>query len=576
MSGRIRFKSTGGRIAFEEVESEEEYSVVKIKVSAENGVLSTVKIDWSIPCIGVLSQWNPMLDTNRCLMPDWSPVECRSRSVFGAPIQVHIGGRNENKCTVALADGKIPCKIRSGVYEETAEIRYKLELFFDENLKITEYETELLADRREIPFYDAIDGVRLWWENHGYRNTASPDFVKMPMYSTWYSMHQRLRTDELTEELRVASRYGMKAVIVDDGWQTGNNGRGYAYCGDWQPAESKIPDMRALVDAVHGMGMKYIMWYSVPFVGKNSAAYKKFDGKFLKICEDRWAILDPRCKSVRDYLADIYESAVREWDIDGLKLDFIDSFELPDKDLRTQDMDIISIEDALCALLDEVRERIRAVKPDAVIEFRQNYMGPAMLRYADMMRAADSPCDALRNRIFTVNLRLTSGRCAVHSDMLMWNMQDTPEGAAMQLINVFFAVPQISVRMCELGGAHAEMLAFYLGVWKKYRECILDGKLRAYNPEANYSMVTSETEEEIVVALYSRNYVALNKEYEKIVIINGSSDGSIIFSAPGGDYTANVYNCTGQKCISDMEVKTSFDIIDVPRMGMAELICRGI
>ena len=205
MSGRIRFESTGGRIAFEEVESEEEYSVVKIKVSAENGVLSTVKIDWSIPCIGVLSQWNPMLDTNRCLMPDWSPVECRSRSVFGAPIQVHIGGRNENKCTVALADGKIPCKIRSGVYEETAEIRYKLELFFDENLKITEYETELLADRREIPFYDAIDGVRLWWENHGYRNTASPDFVKMPMYSTWYSMHQRLRTDELTEELRVAT-----------------------------------------------------------------------------------------------------------------------------------------------------------------------------------------------------------------------------------------------------------------------------------------------------------------------------------------------------------------------------------
>ena len=36
--------------------------------------------------------------------------------------------------------------------------------------------------------------------------------------------------------------------------------------------------------------------------------------------------LDPRYKKVREYLSNLYESAVKEWDLDGLKLDFIDSF----------------------------------------------------------------------------------------------------------------------------------------------------------------------------------------------------------------------------------------------------------
>ena len=25
----------------------------------------------------------------------------------------------------------------------------------------------------------------------------------------------------------------MESIIVDDGWQTDDNNRGYAYCGDW-------------------------------------------------------------------------------------------------------------------------------------------------------------------------------------------------------------------------------------------------------------------------------------------------------------------------------------------------------
>ena len=62
----------------------------------------------------------------------------------------------------------------------------------------------------------------------------------------------------------------MKVLIVDDGWQTDDTNRGYAFCGDWQISPRRFPDMPAHVRRVHEMGLKYIVWYAVPFVGKKS------------------------------------------------------------------------------------------------------------------------------------------------------------------------------------------------------------------------------------------------------------------------------------------------------------------
>ena len=105
-----------------------------------------------------------------------------------------------------------------------------------------------------------------------------PDIAKHPMYSTWYSYHQNIDTEAVVAECKKAYELGMRAVIVDDGWQTDNSERGYAYCGDCMPAIKRIGDMKAFVDAVHSTGMKFILWYSVPFVGKYSEAWNKFKG----------------------------------------------------------------------------------------------------------------------------------------------------------------------------------------------------------------------------------------------------------------------------------------------------------
>jgi alpha-galactosidase len=267
----------------------------------------------------------------------------------------------------------------------------------------------------------------------------------------------------------------MDTVIGDDGWQTDDNSRGYAYCGDWEVAEGKIPDMKDFVDRIHATGMKIMIWYSVPFVGLHSKNYERFKDMLMDHTgnmRDYWS-MDPRYKEVRDFLVDTYAKAVKDWKLDGLKLDFIDSFQLHGKSLEYDARrDYQSLEEAIDALMTEVKEALTAINPEILIEFRQTYVGPAIRKYGNMLRVGDCPADAMLNRQDVVNLRLTSGETAVHSDMIMWHSDACVEAAAMQLVSVLFSVPQISMKIAKLREEHKKMLGFYLSIFDVLDELI--------------------------------------------------------------------------------------------------------
>ena len=61
--------------------------------------------------------------------------------------------------------------------------------------------------------------------------------------------------------------------------------------------------------------------------------------------------------------------------------------------------------------------------------------------------------------------------------MLMWNYSDTKEAVGIQLANILYSVPQISVKIDKLSEDHKKVLAFYLDLWRKNRATLLDGKL---------------------------------------------------------------------------------------------------
>ena len=114
-------------------------------------------------------------------------------------------------------------------------------------------------------------------------------------------------------------------------------------------------------------------------------------------------------------------------------------------------MDIQSLQDAVDIFMTSVINTLREIKPDILIEFRQNYIGPNMRKFGNMFRVGDCPCDYIENRMCLLDLRALMGNSAVHSDMLMWHKDESAEYDALQIIGIIFGVMQYSAFELHLG-----------------------------------------------------------------------------------------------------------------------------
>lgn len=561
--------NAGTRLWIEKEWAEGEILYAELRfVSAVAITPKAFSVTFSIPSVDMHSVWSPQTDANgmRKLGPNWKKKVTNSRFAHGLPVHSVLSAAGKNRITIAVSDVKTPLSIGTGISEERAELDCKVVFFTQITAPLCEYSAVLRLDMRDIPFYESIPHTVTWWEEeYGLRPMPVPEAAREAVDSLWYSFHQALDTETILKECRLHKPYGVKTVILDDGWQTENNNRGYAYCGDWELATAKIPDMRKLADEIHKLEMKLMLWYSVPYMGIRAKKYTQFHGKYLYVDQHRGiAALDPRYACVRQYLVQQYETAVRNWDLDGLKLDFVNAFRLTeDTPVDDPEMDVVSLEEAIERLLQEVTTRLRQLKPELLIEFRQGYIGPAMRSYGNMLRAADCPNDALSNKTAVLDLRLTSGKTPVHSDMLMWHPDEPAEKAALQLASVLFAVPQISVRMEAISLEQKEMLSYYLNFWQKNRKLLLDGTLRLWDPQAFYSKASAQLEGESITVLYTDTVV--QKETEKTTAVNCGPERKIYFDG-FADAFYRIVDCRGREVARGVLQKLT--ALVVPCAGM--------
>ncbi len=534
-----------------------------------------VEAVFELPSSRVYSFWSPVNQLDRGLALSCYGNYSESRLAYGAPIFSSIGQDGKNLATVAISDAKTPLEIKAFINEDNANVVYRISFFTIQIAPIKEYKAAIRIDLRDIPYYNAIKDVNLWWETDcGYTPAFVPKDSKSAVYSSWYTFHKDLKTETIVEQCKLSKPLGMDVVIFDDGWQTDETqGGGYKKCGEWKVVPSKIPDMKDLVDKIHSIGMKFILWYSVPFIGQESPVWERFSDKILNEPASGWSCLDPRYPDVREYLIDIYETAAREWGLDGFKLDFIDAFRLTDHSKAPDERrDFVSVEDAVHRLLIDVMERLTKINPDMLFEFRQAYVGPAVKTFGNMIRVSDCPNDALINRVGIGDLRLTSGKTPVHGDMLMWHTDDTAESAAKQLIAVLYGVPQISVDLKKIPKDHLKMVEFYLDFWNKNRDALIDGEFIPLNPEASYSVFIGKTDKKVIATVYTGNMVTLSCDEDEIVIVNGTGKDGIVLEAENGfSATVEVYDCKGGLIKSYDANFGALTKIDIPVSGLAKI-----
>ncbi len=537
------------------------------------------RLTWTHPAVDVIGSWHPGIGRIRTVGPDWAAGPQISRATTGAPVRCLYSQTDRNRLTFAVSDGLHPIRLAAGVREETAEFVCSVHLFVEPDAKIDRYALTLRLDTRDLFYATCLADVADWWAGQdGYAPAAVPEAGRRPLYSTWYSFHQRLDVDAVVEQCRLAKQMGCEAVIVDDGWQTTDSGRGYAFCGDWQP--ERITDMGGFVRKIHQLGMKFLLWYSVPHVGRNSRAWDRFGGKILKSYgRDNTGILDPRFPDVRRYLIDTWTSAVGKWDLDGLKLDFVDQFAPgPDSPAGTGDgRDIASVPVAADRLLSEAIDALREIKPEICIEFRQGYIGPLMRRYGNMFRAGDCPNDAMTNRIRTLDIRLLCGQTACHSDMIMFHPNEPASVAIGQLLNVLFSVPQISVRLDVIPDATRQALSFWMDFWNRHREVLLGGRLDPTAPASLYPLVVATGPHKRIAAVYADVVCRLLRPIPReVYVVNATGLGELAVELEEnfGKCEMEAFDCRGRSVAKDRaELPAGLFAFPVPPSGLLK-ICR--
>ena len=548
-----------------------EVSKYKLKIEYDGEVMpEEYTITWYEPLIDTLAFWSPMHHFESYLRPDWSMNTANSKLTSGMPVCALVNKQGTNKLTIAFSDPKIPVSLKAGVVEENSTLKYEIRLFTEKTAKISSYEAEFLLDYRELPYSKTIKDVSIWWGEYGYTHAYTPREAKMPLYSAWYSFHQDTIPEKIIKECKVAKSLGMEVLIVDDGWQTDDGARGYGYCGDWEVCENKIPSMKDFVNDVHALGMKFMLWFSVPFVGIYSKNYKRFEGMYLKSKPRMNAmVLDPRFPEVREFLVSTYERFVNDYQIDGLKLDFIDDFTLSESSSENYEkMTTTSVDEAIEILLSEISQRLKSINPDFLIEFRQSYVGPAISKYGNMFRVGDCPNDPLVNRTHSLNMRLALLNSAVHSDMLMWNKDEKNEALMYQLLGIMFTVPQISVRFDNITSDHKKILKNFLDFWSSHKETILEGEIQVEDMEANYTKASATGKNEVVEVLYQQGITSLHNSFKTYIFNATGKDVVYIDSTRQALY--EVYNMFGEKINSGI-ASMGVNKINSPNGGMISI-----
>lgn len=529
-------------------------------------------ISWQDPMERIMYKWDSRCLLHRDVYPHWDDTftSMISRS---APVTCYFDGNDTNGYCWALSECRKLVTIKNGIDDQFGVLNPHFSIRTRQYTNQYAAAVTLRIDKRPVPMRRAVEDVASWWEKD-LRMTPMqvPDPAREPLYSFWYSYHKDVDEKNVEEKCRWAKNLGFDICIVDDGWQTDINSGAYGYCGDWQPAPSKLPDMAGHVQRVHDIGMKYVLWYSVPFVGHFSVHYEHFKDMILRDEAELYAsVLDPRYKEVREFLVNTYKKALLEWKLDGFKLDFIDCWsDAPDNAPYHEKMDIPALQDAVDVCMSEIVETLQAIKPDILLEFRQEYIGPHMKRFGNMFRVGDCAGNYLKNRASILDLRMLMGNQAVHSDMLMMAPGEKPETNAVQIISCMFGVLQYSGRMEIMTPEMTEMSVFWLNFLKEHRALLQSENLETHEAHLLYTWAKAAKDDECAIGVYAIDKCVKPDPVGTIYIANGCT-GERVLVELAGTYQVQVLDCFGHEVSCGEKEFAGITQIAVPVGGLAVL-----
>ncbi|SEG17251.1 alpha-galactosidase [Nonomuraea solani] len=521
-----------------------------------------LEIRLSVPLGDAAGFWHPDAQWTRTIVADWAG-RANVSLVSGAVAGCLYDSRGASMLAFAALDPVPETTMRYGVSEENKT--------FVVHLRVPAGGSpyQLVFARTAPTVATAMRALR----GALGEGPRAPEGARTPVYSTWYGFSQAVEAAAVEAEAALAAGLGCGTIILDDGWQELGNGRGYQGVGDWRPDTSKFSDFSGHVARVRDLGLRYVVWVAPLLLGGAAECFPALSA----YASEAWAVpgahvLDPRIPQVRAHVVETCARLVRDHGLDGLKIDFLDQAMAFAG--TPSPGDIADVGTAMRALLAELVTEIEAIRPGALIEFRQPYVGPGMTPFGNMLRATDCPADAVANRVRTIDIGFLAVAGAVHADMLMWDPAAPAHTAARQLIGALHSVPQISARLGELSGEHRRMVAFWLERWRAARPLLLDGEVEPGRPDELYPVVTAALGEECVISVTADRVVPIDAaRFRKVTVVNGTAADRLVLEVGGAALgVARIFRADGSRIeASDRRLGPGLCVLGVPPSGLAEL-----
>lgn len=191
--------------------------------------------------------------------------------------------------------------------------------------------------------------MRKWFPPSG--KTPPELFFSAPQLNTWIELTYHQNQQDVLAYAKAMKAHGIPpgVLMIDDTWQAGY--------GDWRFEPTRFSDPKAMVDELHAMGYKVMLWMC-PYVGMDLPAFRRIAwgenpddvrgypqrGGFLKDKRSSvpkacswWngfsAFLDFSHPNANAWFTEQLERLVRDFGVDGFKLDGADlsAYDLSDR-----------------------------------------------------------------------------------------------------------------------------------------------------------------------------------------------------------------------------------------------------
>ena len=499
---------------YDVLEHASDYSRLSVKVPGHTGLL---RILFSVPILDMHGYWIPESRTPSTKIV-WV-IESKSAGQRAFPYIAFFNSKQINRFSAGLTNLVDDTRILAKMNQEqcTYDVTFEVALGPDSR------DFELILDQRPERWTDSLAD---WRKTLVLEPPVIPDGAWEPVYCTWYAVHAAVTQDWVEENARIASDLGFRTLIIDDGWcfdvmkrvspQTISSW--YEMIGDWRLSEKKFPDFDAHRKRVQAMGMKYLFWVAPFLIGAKSELCKQLAGCFKPEYHEGCYTFDSRCEEASKILLEKMRRVIADYGLDGLKVDFLD-YIFPDTEEPHGE--------ETTRFIRELARTIRAVNPDALIEFRQAYATPGMYACGTQFRAGDVPFDFIDNFHRLVQIRISMGDgVPVHADPVYWHPQESPVNISRHLIASLAGVPMLSMDLPAISETEKRIIRHWLDFYKTHQKTLNFGKwdVTYHQSGAAYAMVTDGKESVLILHDSARLGEALRKAAQHVFILNLSPD----------------------------------------------------